>query len=129
MSVDVVFLRQHSVGTSQQGSCPRHREGYVDSISALTAERMALVGTLRRRNLDQHSLILVSTGLRHLVALARICRYGMYAADLVVGLLINTIQLLLVIRVRMKGSMVILADSVIALLTSLRHSQWQAWYQ
>jgi hypothetical protein len=45
-SIDVVLLRWYSVGTSQQGSCPRYREGYVDSISALTAERLALVGIL-----------------------------------------------------------------------------------
>jgi hypothetical protein len=74
MSVDIILLRQYSVGTSQQGSYLRHREGYVDSVIPLTIERSAMVGMLWRRNLNQHSLILVSTGLRHLAVLSRICR-------------------------------------------------------
>jgi hypothetical protein len=61
-TVEEVLLRQRSSGTSQQGSCARRREGYVVSISALTARSLALVGTLWTRNLDQHPLIRGSVG-------------------------------------------------------------------
>jgi hypothetical protein len=50
--VEEVLLRWHSVGTSQQGSYARCREGYVDSISDLMAGSLALIGTLWTRNLD-----------------------------------------------------------------------------
>jgi hypothetical protein len=63
-----------SVGTSQQGVCPKCREGYEASILAWTRFRSAWVGTLCCRNLDHHSLTHVSTGLRLLTALAIICR-------------------------------------------------------
>jgi hypothetical protein len=39
----------------------------MDSISALTSGRLALVGTLWTRNLDQHPLIRGSIGLRALI--------------------------------------------------------------
>jgi hypothetical protein len=60
--VEQFLLRWHSLGISQWGSCARHREGYVVSISALTAGSFMLVGTLWIRNLDQHLLICGSVG-------------------------------------------------------------------
>jgi hypothetical protein len=75
----------------------------VASISAWTALRLALVGTLCSKNLVQRSLILVSTGFRFLVALVMICRKGLYVHALVVGLVVSTWWLLLVMRARMKG--------------------------
>jgi hypothetical protein len=65
--VEEGLLRRRSVGTSQRGSCARRREGYVHSISALTAGRLALVGILWTRDLDQHPLIRGSVGLRDLI--------------------------------------------------------------
>jgi hypothetical protein len=92
----------------------------VDSISAWMAERLVLVGTLWRRNLVQRSLILVSIGLRHFVALAMICRNGVYADALVVGLEVSTSLLLLVIRARMKGGWVMSADCLMTALMDWR---------
>jgi hypothetical protein len=44
--VEEVLLRRRSSGTSQRGSCARHREGYLVSISVLMSGSLALVGTL-----------------------------------------------------------------------------------
>jgi hypothetical protein len=66
-SVEEVLLMRRSVGTSRRGSYARCSEGYVDSISALTAGRLALVGTLWTRNLDQRPLICGSVRLRDLI--------------------------------------------------------------
>jgi hypothetical protein len=51
MRVEEVLLRQRSSGISQWETCARCREGYMDSISALTSGRLALVGTLWTKNL------------------------------------------------------------------------------
>jgi hypothetical protein len=84
--------------------------------------RSVLVGTLYIRNLDQRSLILVSTGLRLLAVLAIIWRYGSYADTLVVGLVVRTRRLLLVMCTRIKGGWVISGVSVIVLFMA-----WRVW--
>jgi hypothetical protein len=86
----------------------------VDSISALTAGSLALVGILWTRNLDQHLLIRISVGLRDLISAESISRQDAYAVAGVVGLVISTSLLLLLIRVRMKGSWVISAECLMA---------------
>jgi hypothetical protein len=78
----------------------------VASISARMVSRLELVGTLCSKNLDQRSLILLSTGFRFLAASGMICRNGSYAYALVVGLVVSTRRLLLVIHARMKGGWV-----------------------
>jgi hypothetical protein len=72
--VEEVLLRRPSSGTSQRGSCVRCKEGYMDSISALTCVRLALVGILSTRNLDQRPLIRGSIGLRDLISAESITR-------------------------------------------------------
>jgi hypothetical protein len=74
MRVEEDLLRWRSVGTSHEGSCARCREGYMDWISALTSRRLALVGTLWTRNLDQWPLIHASIGLRALISAESIGR-------------------------------------------------------
>jgi hypothetical protein len=94
----------------------------VASISEWTIFRLVLVGTLCHRNLDQYSLILVSTGLRLLAALGIICRYSSYADALVVGLVVRTRQLLLVMPDRIKGGWVMSGVSLIVVFMA-----WRVW--
>jgi hypothetical protein len=72
--VEEVLLRQHSSGTSQQGSYARHRGGYMSLISVLITWRSALVGTLWTKNLDQCPLICGSFGWRALMSVESIGR-------------------------------------------------------
>jgi hypothetical protein len=114
--LEVVLEVHLSVGTRHHGFWPRRREGQVALISAWMASRLELVGMLCSKNLDQHSLILVSTGLRLLVVLAMICRNGSYTDALVVGLVVSTRWLLLVTHVRIKGGWVMSDDPLMVAL-------------
>jgi hypothetical protein len=83
--------------------------------------RLVLVGTLCSKNLDQHSLILV-TRLRLVAALAIICSYSSYADALVVRLVVRTRWLLPVMHARIKGGWVMLGVSLIVLFMA-----WRVW--